>query len=69
MPGQKNIRLAKKGGDSSFLIAGFRPSSPGIPYPPRLFAESKQGKLRRFLPPLFGFGACFFARATWRQVK
>jgi len=27
LPGEKSIRLAKKGGDSSFLDAGFRRSS------------------------------------------
>ncbi|MCX5912945.1 MAG: hypothetical protein NTV04_13560, partial [Deltaproteobacteria bacterium] len=37
MPGQKSIRLAKKGGDPSFPDAGFRRFSPGIPFPPRLF--------------------------------
>jgi hypothetical protein len=31
MPGQKSIRLAKKGSGSSFLGAGFRRSSPTIP--------------------------------------
>jgi len=43
MPGQKIIRLAKKGGSSSFLNAGFRRFSPVIPLPPRLFAETKKG--------------------------
>jgi hypothetical protein len=43
MPGQKIIRLAKKGGGSSFLNAGFRRFCPLIPLPPRLFAETKQG--------------------------
>jgi hypothetical protein len=41
MPGQESIRLAKKGGDSSFPKAGFRRFSPAIPLPPRLFAEIK----------------------------
>jgi hypothetical protein len=45
MPGQKIIRLAKKGGGSSFLKAGFRRFSPVIPLPPRLFAETKRGDL------------------------
>jgi hypothetical protein len=31
MPGQKSIRLAKKGGGSSFLSAGFRRFFPVIP--------------------------------------
>jgi hypothetical protein len=42
MPGQKSIRLAKKGGASSFPDAGFRRYSPVIPLPPRLFAETKR---------------------------
>ena len=33
MPGQKSIRLAKKGGDPSFPGAGFRRFSPGISFP------------------------------------
>jgi hypothetical protein len=45
MPEQKIIRLAKKGGGSSFLNAGFRRFSPVIPLPPRLFAETKRGDL------------------------
>ena len=64
MPGQKSIRLAKKGGGPSFPGAGFRRFSPGIPFPPRLFAETRRGEPGKFLPALFGFGACFFARAT-----
>jgi hypothetical protein len=43
LPGQKSIRLAQKGGDSSFLDAGFRRFSTAIPWPPRLFAETKKG--------------------------
>jgi hypothetical protein len=68
LPGQKSIRLAKKGGGSSFLNAGFRRFSPVIPLPPRLFAETRQGEFRRFLPALFVFGACLFARATRKPV-
>jgi hypothetical protein len=64
MPGQKSIRLARKGGGSSFPDPGFRRFSPVIPLPPRLFAETKRGESGRFLPALFGFGACFPARAT-----
>jgi hypothetical protein len=45
LPGQKSIRLAKKGGGSSFRNAVFRRFSPAIPLPPRLFAETKRGKL------------------------
>jgi hypothetical protein len=68
MPGQKSIRLAKKGGGSSFLNAGFRRFSSAIPWPPRLFAETKKGELKRFSPALFGFGACSFARATRKRL-
>jgi len=68
LPGQKSIRLAKKGGSSSFLNAGFHRFSPVIPWPPRLFAETKKGEPKRFLPALFGFGACFFPRATKKRV-
>jgi len=68
LPGQKSIRLAKKGGGSSFPNAGFRRFSPAIPWPPRLFAETKWKEHRRLLPALFGFGACFLARATRKRV-
>jgi hypothetical protein len=64
VPGQKIIRLVKKDGGSSFPNTGFRRFSPVIPLPPRLFAETKKGQPRRFLPALFVFGACLFARAT-----
>jgi hypothetical protein len=69
MPGQKSIRLAKKGGDSSFPIAGFRRFSPAVPLAPPLFAEPRQEEPGKDLPALFGFGACFLARATRRRVK
>jgi hypothetical protein len=68
LPGQKSIRLAKKGDGSSFLNAGFRRFSPAILLPPRLFAEAKRREHRRLLPALFGFGACFLARATRGRV-
>jgi hypothetical protein len=64
MPGQKSIGLAKKDGNSNFLWAGFRRFLPAIPWPPRLFAETKREERKRFLPALFGFGAWFLARAT-----
>jgi hypothetical protein len=67
MPGQKSIRLAKKGGGFSFPDAGFRRFSPVIPLPPRPFAETKRGDPAWFFPALFGFGACFFARATRKR--
>ncbi len=69
LSGQKSIRLAKKGGDPSFSDAGFHRFSPVFPRPPLFFAEGKKGELARFLPTLFGFGACFLARATRRPVK
>jgi hypothetical protein len=68
MPGQKSIRLAKKGADSSFPNAGFRRFSPDFPLPPHFFAEKKKREPGRFLPTHFGFGACFFSRATRRWV-
>ena len=68
MPEQKSLRLAKKGGDLPFPKAGFRRFSPDIPFPPRLFAETKREVLDSFLPALFVFGACFFARATRKRV-
>jgi hypothetical protein len=68
MPGQYIIRLPKKGGGSSFLNAGFRRFSPVILLPPRLFAETKERQLKRFLPALLGFGARFLARATRKRV-
>jgi hypothetical protein len=67
-PGQKTIRLVKKGGGSSFQNAGFRRFSPVIPLPPRLFAETRQEVFRRFLPAFFIFGACLFARATRKPI-
>jgi hypothetical protein len=69
LPGQKIIRLPKKGGGSSFQNAGFRRFSPVILLPPRLFAETKERQLKRFLPALFGFGACFLARAAKKRVE
>ena len=68
MPGQKSIRLAKKGGNSPFPDAGFCRSSTGIPLSPRLLAETKRGEPGRVLPALFVFGARFLARATRRWV-
>jgi hypothetical protein len=69
MPGQENIRLAKKGGALSLPEAGFRRFRPAIPFPPRLFAEKKRGGLKRFLPALFGFGACFLARRRHNRLE
>jgi len=64
VPGQKSMRLSKKGSDLSFPDAGFRRFSIAIPLPPPLFAESKRRELKKLLPSIFGFGACFLARAT-----
>jgi len=70
LPGQKSIRLAKKGSGFSLPKAGFRRYQPGDPFPPRvsLRRESRMdpGKL---LPALFVFGACSFVRATRRPVR
>ena len=43
LPGQESIRLAKKGGGSSFPEAGIRRFSPANPLSPLLFAETKKG--------------------------
>jgi hypothetical protein len=43
-PGQKSIRPAQKGANSSFPDAGFRRFGLGIPLPPRLFAERQKGE-------------------------
>jgi hypothetical protein len=70
-PGKKAFpafRGTKKGGGSSLPNAGFRRFSPVIPLPPRLFAETRKGEFRKFLPTLFGFGACFFPRATKKRA-
>jgi hypothetical protein len=67
MPWQKSIRLAKKGSDPPFRDAGFRRFSSRIPLPPRLTPETKRGEPRGFRPALFGFSACFFARATRKR--
>jgi hypothetical protein len=67
LPGQKSIRLPKKDGGSSFPEAGFRRFRPAVPWPPRLFAETRRREQRRLLPALFGFGACFLARATRKR--
>ena len=69
MPGQKSIRLAKKGSDPSFLDAGFRRLQLGHPFPPAsLCGLGERGYREGLLPALFGFGACSFARATRRPL-
>jgi hypothetical protein len=45
LPGQKSIRLDKKGGYPSFPDAGLRRFSLSLPSPPRLFAETKRGEV------------------------
>ena len=59
MPGQKSIRLAKKGGGSSFPDAGFRRFSPAIPLPPRLFAETKRGDMGGISRPFLASAPAF----------
>jgi len=59
MPGEKSIRLAKKGGGSSFPDAGFRRFSPAIPLPPRLFAETKRGDLGGISRPFLASAPAF----------
>ena len=53
MPGQKSIRLAKKGGNSPFPDAGFCRFTTGIPLSPRLFAEMKRGEPGKGTPGPF----------------
>jgi len=43
MPGQKSIRLAKKGGYSSFLDAGFSRLQPNHRFPPASLCGKKDG--------------------------
>jgi hypothetical protein len=59
LPGQKSIRLAKKGGGSSFPDAGFSRLSPAVPLPPRLFAETKRGNLNGFSRPFLASAPAF----------
>jgi hypothetical protein len=59
LPGQKSIRLAKKGGGSSFPDAGFRRFRPVIPWPPRLLAETKKGNLDGFSRPFLASAPAF----------
>ena len=68
LPVYESIHLAKKDGASSLPDAGFRRFRPAIPLPPRLFEETNRGESAGFLPALFGFGACFSARATIRAA-
>jgi hypothetical protein len=69
MPGQKNIRLAKKGGGLSVHKAGFRRFQPNHPLPPAsLCGKEAGGKWEDLIPAVFVFGACSFARATRRPV-
>jgi hypothetical protein len=53
LPGQKSIRLAKKGNGPSLPKAGFLRYQPGDPFPPRLFAERKQDGYKKVAPGPF----------------
>jgi len=44
------------------------PFRPDDPFALPLIAEKKQENLERFLPALFGSGACFLARAARKRV-
>jgi len=69
MPGQKSIRLAKKGGGPYLPNAGFCALLPNCPLPPAsLCGKEEGGKGEGLIPALFVFGACSFARATRRSV-
>jgi hypothetical protein len=59
LPGQKSLRLGKKGGGSSFPDAGCRRFSPVTPLPPRLFAETERGELRSFSRPFSASAPAF----------
>ena len=65
MPGQKGIRLAKKGGGPSWPNAGFCRFQQSHPFPPAsLCGEEGKRKGEGLIPALFGFDACSLARAT-----
>jgi len=69
LPGQKSIRLAKKGGGPSFPDAGFCALLPSYPFPPAsLCGREEGGKWAGLIPALFVFCACSFVRATIRLV-
>jgi hypothetical protein len=69
MPGQKGMRLAKKGGGSSLPDAGFRRFQPSHPFSSASLCGKEEGKFRGgLIPALFVFGACPFARVTRRSV-
>jgi hypothetical protein len=70
MPGQKGIRLAKKGGIPSLPVAGIRRYQPGHPFPPAPLCGIKERRnWKGLVPALFVFGAWLFARATRRPVR
>jgi len=70
LPGQKSIRLNKKGGSPSFPNAGFCALLPSYPFlPASLCGNQEGGKWEGLIPALFVFGACSFARATRRLVR
>jgi len=70
MPGQKDIRLAQKGGGSSFPNAGFCALPPSHPLPPAsLCGKEEGGKWKGLIPAVFVFADCPFARATSKRVR
>jgi hypothetical protein len=69
MPGQKSIRLAKKGSDSSLPNADFCALLSSHLFPPASLCGNKEGgKWEGLIPALFVFPACPFARATRKSV-
>jgi len=70
MPGQKSIRLAKKGSSSSFAKRGLLRfvAKPSLS-PASLCGNKEGGKWEGLIPDLFVFSACSFARATRRPVR
>jgi len=70
MPGQKGIRLAKKGGDSSFAGCGLPRSVVKPSLSPRVSLRKGKGRKREgFLPAVFVFAECPFARSTSKPVR
>jgi len=53
MPGQKSIRLAKKGGGSSLTEAGFRRFQPSDPFASASLCGDKDRRTRKVIPGPF----------------